>query len=88
MENSSFIGVITNALRYRPFKQASCPVVIQVMNTSYVYQSKNEIVTETFLFCSIEGFRFPGFMKHNKLKFSSGLEFFRCFASAWLLKEI
>ena len=43
-------------------------------------QSKNEIVKETFLFCSIEGFRFPGFMKHNKLKFSSGLEFFRCFA--------
>ena len=30
---------------------------------------------ETFLFCSIEGFRFPGFIKHNKLKFSSAFEF-------------
>ena len=51
-------------------------------------QSKNEIAKETFLFCSIEGFRFPGFIKHNKLKFSSALEFLRCFAGAWLLKEI
>ena len=42
-------------------------------------QSKNEIVKETFLFCSIEGFRLPGFMKHNKLKFSGGLEFFQMF---------
>ena len=34
---------------------------------------------ETFLFCSIEGFRFPTFIKHNKLKFSSALEFLRRF---------
>ena len=34
---------------------------------------------ETFLFCSIEGFSFPRFLKHNKLKFSSALEFLRRF---------
>ena len=51
------------------------PVVMQVLNTSYIIQSKNEIVKEVFLFCSFEGFRFPGFIKHNKLKFSSALEF-------------
>ena len=38
-------------------------------------EDKNEIVKEKFLFCSIEGFRFPGFIKHNKLKFSSAFEF-------------
>ena len=66
--------MITDALKYRPFKQASCPVVIQV-----IIQSKNDIVKETFLFCSIEGFRFPRFIKHSKLKFSSALEFLRRF---------
>ena len=34
---------------------------------------------ETFLLCSIEGFSFPRFLKHNKLKFSSALEFLRRF---------
>ena len=42
-------------------------------------QSKNDIVKETFLFCSIEGFRFSRFIKHNRLKFSSALEFLRRF---------
>ena len=49
------------------------PVVMQVMNTSYNIQSKNEIVKEAFLFCSFEDFGFSGFIKHNKLKFTARL---------------